>query len=231
MEPLTWSWKGLYVGLRIGLVLGLLGGLGFGLAVGQVSGVASGLLGGVAVVLVFVLVFVPVSGLRFGMNFESSGKQLTKRSVLSPKEGIRRFIKDVLFVGLAFVLICVLVFGLFVGLFVGSAFVLVKGLIAGLIAGLIGWLVSGLVLGLVLGLLGGPVAIIKHYALRFWLWQARCTPAPWQYLGFFDDTVDQLLLRKVGGGYIFIHRLLLDYFASLETIPTTEKSPEHVPSG
>jgi hypothetical protein len=25
-----------------------------------------------------------------------------------------------------------------------------------------------------------------------------------------------IFLRKVGGGYIFVHRLLLEYFASLE---------------
>jgi len=33
---------------------------------------------------------------------------------------------------------------------------------------------------------------------------------------FLDEAAERLLLRKVGGGYIFVHRLLLDYFASLE---------------
>jgi hypothetical protein len=32
---------------------------------------------------------------------------------------------------------------------------------------------------------------------------------------FLDYTADRIFLRKVGGGYIFIHRMLLDYFASL----------------
>ena len=27
---------------------------------------------------------------------------------------------------------------------------------------------------------------------------------------------ERILLRKVGGGYIFVHRLLLDYFVSLD---------------
>jgi hypothetical protein len=27
--------------------------------------------------------------------------------------------------------------------------------------------------------------------------------------------IDRLLLRRVGGGYIFIHRTLMEYFASL----------------
>jgi hypothetical protein len=30
------------------------------------------------------------------------------------------------------------------------------------------------------------------------------------------QTTDRILLRKVGGGYIFIHRYLLEYFAGLE---------------
>lgn len=31
-----------------------------------------------------------------------------------------------------------------------------------------------------------------------------------------------LYLRKVGGGYIFVHRMLMDYFAGLD--PTREQS-------
>ena len=41
----------------------------------------------------------------------------------------------------------------------------------------------------------------------------------WQYVAYLDDTVEQQLLRKVGGGYIFRHRLLQDYFASLDIAP------------
>jgi hypothetical protein len=43
---------------------------------------------------------------------------------------------------------------------------------------------------------------------------------PWQAVPFLEDVVEQLLLRKIGGGYIFRHRLLQDYFASLETPPS-----------
>jgi hypothetical protein len=35
-------------------------------------------------------------------------------------------------------------------------------------------------------------------------------------VAFLDEAAERLLLRKVGGGYIFVHRLLLEYFASLE---------------
>jgi hypothetical protein len=36
----------------------------------------------------------------------------------------------------------------------------------------------------------------------------------------------RLLLRKVGGGYIFVHRLLLEYFASLDTTPQPENTTQ-----
>lgn len=32
---------------------------------------------------------------------------------------------------------------------------------------------------------------------------------------FLDYATERIFLRKVGGGYIFIHRLLQDYFAEL----------------
>jgi hypothetical protein len=33
---------------------------------------------------------------------------------------------------------------------------------------------------------------------------------------FLDYAAERILLRKVGGGYIFVHRLLLEYFALLD---------------
>jgi hypothetical protein len=41
--------------------------------------------------------------------------------------------------------------------------------------------------------------------------------APWHYVDFLDDAAARLFLRKVGGGYIFIHRLLQDYLAARYT--------------
>ncbi|MEO8392469.1 MAG: hypothetical protein ABI700_05705 [Chloroflexota bacterium] len=39
-----------------------------------------------------------------------------------------------------------------------------------------------------------------------------------------DDAADCILLRKVGGGYIFIHRYPLEHYASLEGQPDTPPS-------
>lgn len=76
--------------------------------------------------------------------------------------------------------------------------------------GIIGVLGFGLV-----GALGfGGLACIQHVVLRFLLW--RTGLLPWRLPQFLDYAAERILLRKVGGGYIFIHRLLLDYFAGLD---------------
>jgi hypothetical protein len=38
---------------------------------------------------------------------------------------------------------------------------------------------------------------------------------PWNYARFLDQAVAQRFLHRVGGGYIFSHRLLLEHFAAL----------------
>jgi len=46
----------------------------------------------------------------------------------------------------------------------------------------------------------------------------------------FDPAADRIFLRKVGGGYIFIHRMLMEYFAALETESSAddnERSSQH----
>ena len=71
----------------------------------------------------------------------------------------------------------------------------------------------GLMLGLHLGLLFGGAAVIQHFVLRFILF---CNGyIPWNYAHFLDYSVERIFLRKVGGGYMFVHRLLQEYFASL----------------
>jgi hypothetical protein len=73
--------------------------------------------------------------------------------------------------------------------------------------------------GLRIGLLGGllvcismgGLAVWRHYLIRFLLWRSHTFPgrAP----QFLNDSSARFLLRRIGGGYSFIHRLLLDYFA------------------
>jgi eukaryotic-like serine/threonine-protein kinase len=98
---------------------------------------------------------------------------------------------------------------------------LVTGLTSGLMVGLIGGLPIGLTVGLSFGLFAaltvglnrGGSAVIKHYALRLTLWLNGYTPR--NFVKFLDHCAKLIFLKKVGGGYIFIHRMLLDYFADL----------------
>ena len=78
---------------------------------------------------------------------------------------------------------------------------------------LIASLITGLVFGLPAALWYGGLEVIKHYTLRLILW--RTGQLPWNIANFLDHATDLIFLRKVGGGYIFIHRLMMEYFASL----------------
>jgi len=74
-------------------------------------------------------------------------------------------------------------------------------------------------LGIVAALVGfawfGGREVIMHTSLRAVLSLTRQTPR--NLVRFLDHCVELDFLRKVGGGYVFIHRYLLEYFASSET--------------
>ncbi|MEZ4513132.1 MAG: NACHT domain-containing protein [Chloroflexota bacterium] len=76
---------------------------------------------------------------------------------------------------------------------------------------------SGFLIGGAIGmLLYGATAVIQHYTLRYLLARANILPFPFsdkKLIAFLDDMADRLILRRVGGGWIFIHRTLLEYFA------------------
>ncbi|HKH49466.1 MAG TPA: DUF4062 domain-containing protein [Thermoanaerobaculia bacterium] len=60
----------------------------------------------------------------------------------------------------------------------------------------------------------GGRSFVSHFTIRFLL--AVHGKLPWNATPFLDFAADRILLYKVGGGYVFIHRLLLEHFASLE---------------
>ncbi|MEB3212938.1 MAG: hypothetical protein VKL39_16410, partial [Leptolyngbyaceae bacterium] len=59
---------------------------------------------------------------------------------------------------------------------------------------------------------GGGLPVVQHYCLRFVLTYHHI--APWDLPQFLNYCVERRLLQRVGGRYRFLHRELLDYFAS-----------------
>jgi hypothetical protein len=91
---------------------------------------------------------------------------------------------------------------------------------------LIGIFGGGLIFGLNHALMGGGEFCLQHLLLRFLLSSQRLIP--WNYARFLDCASDRIFLRKVGGGYIFVHRMLLDHFASLEKETAVTRSEQRV---
>ena len=83
------------------------------------------------------------------------------------------------------------------------------------LAGLVGLpLLFGVIFGLVFGMASpAGIACLQHLTLRIILYFDRSIP--WNYARFLDYATQLIFMQKVGGGYIFIHRLLLEHFATL----------------
>jgi eukaryotic-like serine/threonine-protein kinase len=200
VETISWKWSqcwkrsapGAAVSLIFGLILSLILGLIFGVTVGNMTGLGLSLptlIAGLFGALIFGLIFWLVNGLVGGFI------DRVKVGKASPNQGIKLSQKN----ALATFLVALLA----------------AGLISGLITDWIGGLVLGLILGLIVGLNRGGSAVIKHYVLRLILCLNGYTP--FKFVKFLDQCAQLILLKKVGGGYIFIHRMLLDYFAEMPT--------------
>jgi hypothetical protein len=74
----------------------------------------------------------------------------------------------------------------------------------GFIAGTLSVLVALFIYG------GGNVA--NHFYLRFLLWMTK--DLSWDLVSFLEFSVDRVFLHRVGGGYLFTHQTLQNYFAS-----------------
>jgi hypothetical protein len=64
------------------------------------------------------------------------------------------------------------------------------------------------------GVFGGGMACIQHFTLRLMLY--RMGYIPWNYALFLNYAVERLFMQKVGGNYIFVHRMLMEHFAQME---------------
>jgi eukaryotic-like serine/threonine-protein kinase len=195
---------GAVLGARLGggLGIGLLVGLGTELGGGLVSRLGgkqgTGLVVGLGIGLVYKLLIGFAAGL--------SGGEITMKTV--PNEGTRRSVRMAVSTGLASGLSAGLLAGLLGKLLAGLFGELHEGLLAGLGAGL----VAGPLVGLAIGFNYGGRACLQHLVLRLSLRYYDYIPR--RYADFLDYAAERLFLRRVGGGYIFIHRLLQEHFAA-----------------
>jgi hypothetical protein len=181
--------------------IGLVGGLIYGLVLGPYFCLLAGLIGGLIYGRVYALIYGLVGGLIYGRVF---GKPFGMRDldVLRWSWTLSRLV-------------------LRMGLVLGLVPVLAAGLIYG-------GLVYGLAVGLALGMIGGLIVatdlraleFLQQWSMRVLLW--RYGYAPFLYVRFLDYAAERIFLRKVGGGYIFVHRMLLEYFASIPRRTITE---------
>jgi hypothetical protein len=230
-EQMSWSWQrakskiirdfsfGLMGGLIFGLIIGLMGGLTEGLNEVLIIGLNEGLnevliigLYGLMGGLIFGLMGGLIGGLIGRLNRGLSSTEVKQRTV--PNQGIWSSRKNSVKM--------VLIYGLMGGLIFGLIFGLIYGLMGGLILGLN----YGLIFGLFGGVLNGGATCIQHFNLRQILYRKGCIP--WNYACFLDYASERLLMKKVGGGYIFYHRMLMEHFAqrhqiSRKPIPVTPR--------
>ncbi|MEO0932875.1 MAG: zinc-ribbon domain-containing protein [Cyanobacteria bacterium J06641_2] len=132
-----------------------------------------------------------------------------------PNQGIWSSMKNSVKIGLIYGLISGLIFGL-----LGLSYGLISGLIIGLLEGVGGGLVIGLIFGVLGGLLGallnGGTTCIQHFNLRRILYRKGFMP--WNCARFLDYASERLLMKKVGGGYAFYHRMLMEHFAGIKQV-------------
>ncbi|MGH3906847.1 MAG: hypothetical protein ACRDTE_22095 [Pseudonocardiaceae bacterium] len=180
----------------LGVVRGIVGGSIIGLLYGQSYGIVDGATNS----LIFASSFAAACGLIAGLVTGLVPGLVEKRA--TPNEGIHRSLRRALALGLP------------VGLLSGLVFALVFERTSGMMDGIGQGLRDGLIVGLAIALFYGGLACLQHISVRSLL--VCHQHAPVGYVRFLDEATDRLIMRRTGSGYIFIHRLLLEYLADLD---------------
>lgn len=184
-ELLSWSWRR---GLR-GLLVGLIPGIALGWLVGSVSGPVY--LSGDMLTIALPIAFVCM--LAFGFT-----RSQPIHARLAPNQGFHRSARNAIYVGVG-VLLASLLLGVPIG-------VMDRDLANGLIISLI----FGLPIALTVSFLVGGSCCVQHIVLRLLL--CYHGDIAWNLTRFLDYAAERILLQKRGGGYTFVHSLLLEHF-------------------
>lgn len=201
VRDISWSWKD----LQFAVLIGLIGSGGLGLLIGLLIGTANGLGIGFMVGLCCVL---PAS--LFGIS-----RREKISPAVYPNQGIRNSVHTAL---LVFVVITFIAgsIGVLWHLFGdgNSSNPLIEALAVGAI--------MGVLIGISAALVAGGATSLQHYLLRCLL--ARSGALPWRVQHFLDYATERAFLSRIGGGYMFYHRLLMEHLANTkETSHDTER--------
>ena len=216
-EMMEWSWRSvwsslitdsykgtlvtLFVLITTVVVFACVSSLFYGPMYGARYGLIYGLIAGLIIGATTLLTQILTSGW--------SSSTLPKHQQMRPNEGITRSARN----------------SLIAAFLSGPAAGIVSGIATAFafrtVGGLSGWQFLGEGFALILGIAFmvqiafayGGVAVIEHYVLRWYLWRDGVLPL--HAVSFLDYAATRIILCKIGGGYIFSHRLLLDYFASI----------------
>lgn len=188
LEKLNWSWPR----AKSKFIHEFFSGFSYGLSGGLILGFLSSLNSEPTLGLSSSVFFGLQIGIIFGIFSGLGSTEIAQRIV--PNQGIHRSWRYFFLVGLVIGLIAV-----------GIAEVM------HLVGGGFFW---GPILGLIFGLKYGGAACIQHFTLRQMLHKKG--RIPWNYAKFLDFASDRLLMKKVGGGYVFFHRMLLEHFARMK---------------
>ncbi|MBK8905723.1 MAG: NACHT domain-containing protein [Anaerolineaceae bacterium] len=191
VELLNWRWPRALLGGGLGAVGGALVGALVWL-VGRDSGVSPGW------ILLLALVGFVSQLVAHGLERDEMKMRTT------PGQGVARSAQNGRLVGLLTGVGTTVLLGL--GLLLASVLKVPVPWSAALPFGL----AASLYLGVSAGLAYGGLAALQHRLLRCILAQHQLSPP--DYIHFLDYAAERNLLRKVGGGYMFVHLLLLDYF-------------------
>lgn len=195
VETLSWSPRTVRKALASGLLLGaIIGGV-----TGWAFGVGWGLLYGSTIGLMLGLLMF-ARGLDWG--------ELEIEQKITPNQGIRRSALNAALMSVG------------VGLSAGVGMGLLLNIALGEIFTFTGGVPFGLGIAIAMFLFYGGEASVMHLLLRFMLYRADMIPR--DYVNFLNYAVERIFLRRVGGGYLFIHRLVLEHFATLYREPTEQ---------
>lgn len=222
IETLKWSWGAAVRSLFAGIVYGFIVGFAAWLILGPIFVVylvrysefnTGSLSVSEAMFMVpFGAIVVGIGGSLIGSVFGLvgglRGSEMQQRT--KPNQGIWQSARNAC--------VLALIGGLVDGLLTAVAGELGNSLSGELSSGLPGALDNGLSVihrgALIGGLIGGGSACLRHFSLRLML--RRIGYAPWNYAEFLDFASERRLTRKVGGGYVFFHRMLLEHFARMD---------------